>query len=146
MKRDTIKRLDALYEEFPFLRAEEVPSEAEIADAERELGVPFPADYREFLLRYGGAFAGPDPVYGLRPVEDMGRMWSVVDATRRYREDGVPGADEWIIVSVDKGGNPVGIDRNGAVWIWDHDFGGLAPLAKDFEKWLRRWNLKRLYE
>lgn len=143
MKPDTIKRLDALFERFPTMRAEEVPSEAEIADAEKELGVPFPADYREFLLRYGGGLAGPYPVYGLRPVEDLDPFWSVVEITRRFREDDIPAAKEWVVVSEDHAGNPIGIDRDGAVWTWDHDFEGLAPVAKDFEKWLRKWNLKR---
>lgn len=86
---------------------------------------------------------GPHPIFGLRPVEVMDvDLWSVVDVTRWYRSDGVPGTDQWIIISDDHCGNPVGIDRNGAVWIHDHDFGGIDHLAKDFEDYIRTWCLK----
>lgn len=47
---------------------------------EQQIGVLFAADYRHFLLRYGGCMAGPYPIFGLRPVEVMGtRRWSGVD-------------------------------------------------------------------
>lgn len=63
MTPDTIDRLDAKLEA-PILRAVDLPSEAEIVQAEREIGVPFPEDYRQFLLRYGGAMVGSHPAFG----------------------------------------------------------------------------------
>jgi hypothetical protein len=143
MTDDTTRRLDAMFAEAPILRAEDAPSDAEIDRAEAEVGVPFPADYRLFLRRYGAAMVGPYPIFGLRPVEVMGvDSWSVVVMTRWYRDDGIPGADAWVVISHDHAGNPVGLDRSGAAWIHDHDFGGLAPLAPDFETYLRARCLK----
>jgi hypothetical protein len=139
---ETIERLDAEFAEFPILRAD-APSEAEIARAEQAIGVPFPDDYREFLLRYGGAMVGPYPIFGLRPVGVMGvSHWSVVEVTRHHRSDGVPGVDGWVVISEDQAGNPIGVDREGAIWIHDHDFGGIAPLAGAFEDYLRTHCLK----
>ena len=143
MTDDTIRRLDKEFAEFTILRAEDVPSDAEIDRAETEIGVPFPVDYREFLRRYGGAMVGPYPIFGLRPAEVMGvDCWSAVAMTRWYRDDGVPGTEACVVISHDHAGNPIGIDRLGAVWIHDHDFGGPAPLAADFEEYLRTRCLK----
>jgi hypothetical protein len=38
-----------------------LPTEKQVADIERRMGVPFPADFREYVLRYnGGLFNEPD--------------------------------------------------------------------------------------
>ncbi len=143
MMPDTINRLDAEFAESPMMRAADVPSEAEVVQAEQQIGVAFPDDYRQFLLRYGGAMVGPYPVFGLRPVEVMGvNHWSVLDVTRHYRSDGVPGTDHWAVISEDHAGNPIGMDQNGAIWIHDHDFGGAAHLARTFEDYIRTRCLK----
>ncbi len=63
--------------------------------------------------------------------------WSVLEMTKRFREENVPEANGWIIVSTDQAGNPVEMDRDGAIWIHDHDFGGVARLTKNFEGYLR---------
>lgn len=138
MGPDTIARLDAEFAEFPILLADGLPSEVEVDQAERRVGVPFGEDYRRFLLRYGGAMVGPYPIFGLRPVEVMGDdLWSVVVVTEWYRAQEIPGTDRWVVMSNDHAGNPVGKDAAGAIWIYDHDFGGLAPLAESFEQYLR---------
>ena len=143
MRPDTIDRLDAQFAEFPMMRANDAPSKAEIAQAEQQTGVPFDEDYREFLLRYGGGIVGPYPIFGLRPVEVMGsNHWSVVDVTRHYRSCGVPGVERWVVISEDHAGNPVGMDAEGAIWIHDHDFGGISALAESFEEYLRGRCLK----
>jgi SMI1-KNR4 cell-wall len=140
---DTIDRLDAEFAEFPIMRARNAPSEAELTEAEGQIGRPFEENYREFLLRYDAAMVGPYPIFGLRPVEVMGTdRWSVVDVTRHYGSLGIPGAGQWVIVSEDQAGNPVGIDAEGTVWIHDHDFGGVARLAGSFEKYVRGVCLK----
>jgi len=143
MMQDTIERLDAKFAESPILRALGVPSESEIAHAEQKLGIPFADDYREFLHRYGGAMVGPYPVFGLRPVEVMGTgHWSVLDVTQHYRSDGVPSTDRWAVISEDHAGHPIGIDRNGVIWIHDHDFNGTLQLASTFEEYIRTRCLK----
>jgi SMI1/KNR4 family protein SUKH-1 len=143
MLPDTITRLDTMFAQFPIMRATTIPSEAEIAQAEQLVGVPFPDDYRQFLLRYGGAMVGPYPIFGLRPVEVMGvNHWSVVEVTHHYRIDRVPGTDQWAIISEDHAGHPIGLDRDGIVWIHDHDFDGTLQLYGRFEDYLRRDCLK----
>src|SRR5437016_9302500 len=112
MRTDTIDRLNAEFTEFPIMRADGVPNTAEIMDASRQLGIPFAGDYQEFLLRYGGGMVGPYPIFGLRPVEVMGKgEWSVVDVTREFRAQRVPGSDRWVIISLDHAGNPMGVDK-----------------------------------
>jgi len=143
MNSDTWDRLDQEFDEFPTMRAIEVPSEDEINVASEEVGIAFPQDYREFLARYGGAMVGPYPVFGLRPVEVMGKnRWSVVDMTGRLRSSGLDGTSDWIVFSEDQAGNPIGMDADGKVWIYDHDFGGITELASSFEEYIRARCLK----
>ncbi len=80
---------------------------------------------------------GAYPIYGLRPVAVMGDdSWSVVAMTKQFREENVPEAKGWVIISSDHAGNPVGMDRDGAIWIHDHDFGGVTRVASTFEEYL----------
>jgi hypothetical protein len=138
MSPDTLHRLDAMFAELPIMRADDVPSEAEIAEAEWEIGVPISKDDREFLLRYGGGMVGSYPIFGLRPVDVMGiNRWSVLDVTREYRSDGAPSVERWVVISEDHGGNPLGMDAVGAIWIHDHDFGGLSAIAGSIEEYIR---------
>lgn len=137
MNSDTWNRLDLMFSESPIMCAEKIPTQDEVDYASHEIGIPFPQDYREFLLRYGGAMVGPYPVFGLGPVKVMGNEWSVIELTRRYRNDHVTGCDGWIVFSEDHVGNPVGMDSDGKVWIYDHDFGGVAQLSESFEEYIR---------
>jgi hypothetical protein len=134
MKESTWRALDQQFAEFPNLRAGSVEdSEIEAVSAALEKEVP--PDYREFLRRFGSAFVGPYPIFGLRPVEPMGSMWSVVQVNRHFQEQKWPGVDEWLIVSMDQGGNPIGLSLDGRVWISDH--GHVETLASTFEDFLR---------
>lgn len=143
MNADILSRLDAVFAESPVLRAGSVPSETEVLEAVQVIGIPFDQDYKEFLLRYGGAMVGPYPIFGLRPVKVMDEtLWSVVDVTRHYRSMQIEGAGEWVIISEDHAGNPIGMDKNGAVWIYDHDFQSVSLLAKSFEQYVRNDCLK----
>jgi hypothetical protein len=65
-------------------------SEAEIKSAERELGLQFPAEYREFLANYGAARIAGYQIAGLTHQDpDEPPMWvSVVQATRSLRRHG----------------------------------------------------------
>ena len=138
MNKETLDRLDHMFAESPIMRASELPSESEVDAASKEIGIKFPEDYREFLLRYGGAMVGAYPIFGLRPAEVMGKSrWSVVDMTRQVRSWGLDGVSNWIVFSEDHAGNPIGMDADGKVWIYDHDFGGVTELAGSFEEYIR---------
>lgn len=67
MMNETIERLSVELTESPVLRAESLPTIDEINHASQELGVPFDADYFEFLLKFGGAMVGPYPIFGYAP-------------------------------------------------------------------------------
>jgi len=138
MTSDTIAGLEAKLAQSPILRAKSTPSAEEVEKASQEIGLAFAADYQEFILMFGGAMVGSFPIFGLRPVEVMGEVWSVIDVTKRYRDDGVPGCASWVVFSEDQAGNPIGMDEDGKVWICDHDFGGVAELAPSFEDYIRR--------
>ncbi len=138
MKDDTWQLLERDFVRFPILRAEPVTPE-EVDEASAAVGLPFPADYREFLLRYGGAVVGPFPILGLRKAYVMGEgAWNVVEVNRGYREDGYPGINQWLLISIDQAGNPFGIAPDGRVWVSDHDFGQTEVVADSFEEFLRR--------
>ncbi|SFJ19309.1 SMI1/KNR4 family protein [Planctomicrobium piriforme] len=140
MNEETLSRLSNKLSDSPILRAAALPSPNEVEAAAEEIGIPFPSDYREFLLKFGGAMVGPYPIYGLRPVEVMGwNEWSVVEMTKRSRKNNILGTENWAIVSTDHAGNPIGIDRDGLIWVHDHDFGGVALLVDNFEEYIRVW-------
>lgn len=62
-------------------------SEAVIIAAENVLGVQFPEDYRNFLLRYGGGYLGGNEIFGLPPeIEYLEEPdLHVVFVTKEYR-------------------------------------------------------------
>ena len=137
MDRDTIARLEEKFSEFPRARAEGVPLE-EIEQVSVSLGFPFPSDYKEFLMRYGGAEVGPFPIFGLRKAAAMGNGCSVIENTKEFRKTQVPGSADWLIVSEDLAGNVFGLARDGSVYTFDHDFRATMKVAESFEDFLRK--------
>lgn len=118
--------------------AASVPGIEEIEAAQSALSCRFDSDYFEFLLRYGAAFVGSLPVFGLRPVHAMGNSWSVVELTNEYRREVGSTIADWYVISEDGYGNPIGIAPDGRVMVFDHDHDGEAVLAETFEQFLRK--------
>lgn len=137
MRDETWRAIEEKFARHPILRGTGATL-TQIDAASAEVGRDFPEEYREFLLRYGAGIVGPYPIFGVQPVEPMGDEWSVVDVNRRYRADRWPGVEDWLIISADHGGNPMGIAGDGRVLVSDHDFGGVAPMAGSFEEFLRK--------
>jgi len=109
------------------------------AASAREAGFHLDNDYREFIHRYGGAILGPLRIYGLRMAPPMGaNEGSVFDVTLRYKRQGWPGVSEWLVISNDHAGNPIGIAADGRVWLSDHDFGEIILVAESFEGFVRK--------
>ena len=76
--------LDSEFREDPNATGGPVTDEEEISTAERTLGVRFCEQYRKFLTRYGGAYVGAYPVYGLRKEYYMSDFaWHADEATPR---------------------------------------------------------------
>lgn len=142
MRLELWTTLDEKFKKHPILKAEAVAYE-EIDATAAAAGVKLPEDYREFIHRYGGAIVGSLPIIGLRQAPAMARTESsVFEVTKHFREQGWRGVDEWLVISVDLAGNPIGLDKNGRIWIFDHDAGVVEVIAEDFESFLRKRCLK----
>lgn len=137
MREDTWRPLEAVLAKWAFLVAPAASVE-EIEEASATLGLPFPADYKEFLLRTGGAYVGGCQIYGTRTTDDMSPKETVTQRTQDYRDYEWPGVEEWIIICMDGRGNPLGIAPDGKVWRSDHDVGDIMPIADSFEDFIRR--------
>lgn len=136
MKKETVKAIERLIATYPFMGAVDVPNDDEILSASARLNAVFHDGYREFLSRFGGAIVGPYPIYGLRPVDAMDHnRWSVVTITESVRES-IPETKDWVVISEDHAGNPIGFDPTGLIWTYDHDFGGAKIIARDFDAYL----------
>ena len=141
MTTDTWRRLEEDYADVPEARGTGNPvTEEEIRETEATLGLTIPDDYREVLLRWGGTMVGSYPLYGLRPVEIMGNSWSLVERTQRYRATDWPGIGDWLVISTDGYGNPIGMDPQGRVLRSEHDGAfQITELAPSFEAFLRKY-------
>ena len=138
MKENTWQTLNELFSISPILKAEGVAA-SEIAAAEAEIGVVLSRDYKDFIAEYGGAIIGPFRIFGLRKAIPMGKNEaSFVEITKMFRQQHWPGVEKWAIISMDHGGNPIGLDEAGTVWISDHDAQAVQVIAHDFEEYLRR--------
>ena len=124
--------------EFPHNKATEQVKSQDIKDAEVELGVLFTDDYKVFLKLFGYASPSAYPLYGLKQPQSGDKYWSVIEETKRFRDDEWPHVENWYIISEDLSGNPFGIDRQGKVVLWDHDFGGgeIISVADSFEEFI----------
>ena len=137
MRQDTWDALDALFSKHPVMRAEPVPRD-EVDSAFADLRFPVVTDFRDFVRRYGGAIVGPYPIFGLRQAVAMGgEEVSFVAVTHNFRDQVWRGVDDWLVVSMDHAGNPIGISKDGRVWCSDHDAGEIVLVASTFEEFLR---------
>jgi len=141
MHRETWKKLDDAFGEFPIMKAGP-GMQSDIDEAAHSIGCEFHEDFREFLLRYGGAMVGAYPIFGVGQATVMGNdAWSITEMTKRFRREGWDGTADWYIVSMDGAGNPIGISPDGRVWISDHDAGAVSVIASDFEAFIARYCL-----
>jgi hypothetical protein len=142
MKAETIQALNDGFEKHPVTVAGCVPR-PEVDTLEKQIGFRLPEDYKEFVTRYGGGIVGSFSIFGLRAAHAMAvAEASALEVTHRFRKFDWEGTSNWLIVSMDLSGNPIGLDPRGKVWISDHDAGGVRELAPNFEEYLRKWCLK----
>lgn len=116
----------------------------EIRELIEEIGFDLPTDYIEFVLRYGGAIVGPYTVFGLRAAPAMAvRENSAIEVTKRFRQEGWSETENWLVISKDHAGNPIGLDHTGKIWRIDHDGRVVECLAENFEQFLSEICLAR---
>jgi hypothetical protein len=124
------------------------PGDQRITDAEHELGLTFPAEYRSYLQAYGASVYNGLEIYGLPPPanQDDSPLWQdVVLATQRWRKGGSNYYPVELIPITSDGGelhflivaSPFRDCTQGSVVVVspDHDF---VPLAETFFSFLRR--------
>ncbi len=136
MRKDTWRHLNDLFGRHPSLRGDAVPQE-EVEEASRILARPFPPDYADFLVRYGAAIVGSYPIFGLRVVEPMGNVGSVIEVNDSFRAEH-PQLSAWLVVSNDLAGNPIGVALDGSVLLADTELNEVVTEADRFEDFLRR--------
>lgn len=142
MKSEIWALINQQYVRYRSAWAERVPQD-EIDEAFK--GLPSSPDYREFVLRYGGGLVGTHPFYGLRLAEDMGKIEGKATApeiTLVFRSHNFPGVQEWLVLSTDGFGNPIGMASDGAIWISDGARLQVQKLADNFEGFIRKWALR----
>ncbi|MGQ7853702.1 SMI1/KNR4 family protein [Pedobacter sp. WC2501] len=114
------------------------PTECDmIAIAEKELNVNFDKDYIEFLKLFGGSFVGL-PIYGFKNSEMLSDQ-TVVDLTKEFRENYAydnrcPEIQNSYVISVEGNGDPIMINSDGEVLIYNHDDDTLEQIAPSFER------------
>ncbi len=147
MQKKLLNMMKEMFKKFPRMRAEGVPY-LEIEEAFKDLKFILPESYKEFVHLYGGATVGAYPVYGLRASKDMDvDETSSLEVTQHYKKGGWfdtvwsrPG--NYLVISMDHCGNPIALDEEGKVWIFDHDFRSTDLIADNFEEFLAKWCLE----
>jgi cell wall assembly regulator SMI1 len=119
-------------------------TDANVADAERALGVELPAELRAYLRHFGWIVVDGTLVFGLGP--DVLPYADLVQITRSERTEMSLALPPYLLpLSNDGSGNLHCIDLRpgppqGSIVAWDHDRGADQKpelLAPTFEQWLR---------
>jgi hypothetical protein len=145
MDEQVWRMVDERFRRHPKARASAVEA-SEFDCAIGGAGYHIDPDYKEFVLRYGGGIVGPSPIYGLRKAEFMGTVGgksTAPELTAWFQAKQWPGIENWLIFSMDQGGNPIGFSSDGKVWLSDQlDFKQIVQLASGFEDYVLKWCLK----
>lgn len=128
---DLWQRIDAyLGEDVSILAAGAAPR-TELDKIEQCAAFDLPEDYREFVLRYGGAIVGSYEIAGFGQSEAMSNA-SPISLTERFRSDNWPGVLFGLVISMDGSGNPICIMRDGAIVSFDHNVGEFFLFGNTF--------------
>jgi hypothetical protein len=93
------------------------PSNSDLIALEAEIGVPLPADYREFVREFGGYDLGRFEFYGVLPDRHL----DLLDWHRNFHDEwGMP--EDLMPIANDMGGSQLCIaisgDDIGAIYMW----------------------------
>ena len=133
MTSSLIKKIDSFLSREDNIVFRATPADNdEILMAEKQLSLKFNADYKEFILRYGGAYVGI-AIYAFKNSQMLENS-SVVDLTLKFREELKNIIDGYYVISFDGSGNPILMNKKGEIKIYDHDIGKTSVLAKSLEE------------
>ncbi|GAB0170625.1 SMI1/KNR4 family protein [Lysinibacillus sp. CTST325] len=134
MREELMKRIECFLENHPELKGIPVTLK-EIAKAEEELQIKLDDDYKEFIKRFGGCYAGI-AIHAFSNGPSMGNE-TIINLTNWCREsfegdEFSPEINKSLIFSDDGSGNPIAINANGEVVIYYHDSGDKEVLSESF--------------
>ena len=110
----------------------------EVNQAEDELKVKLPEDFKEFLLRYGSGAVGEAIILGLKEAEFVATP-SFVEKSLHFRKVLPKEYENFIAIGIDGAGNPVGFNSpNTEIITFDFNFGGKEVIAESFEEYLEK--------
>lgn len=108
----------------------------DILQAENELNVILPEDFKQFIRTYGSGAVGEIIVLGLKEAELVSTP-SFVTESLRFRNELPDGYSKFVTVGIDGAGNPIGYNYpNIEIIKFDFDFGGEIKIADNFEEYL----------
>lgn len=137
MKIELLNAIDEEFEMCPEAFGGTVNIE-EVMQAEVELKVKLPEDFKMFLLKYGSGAVGEAIVLGLREAEFVATP-SFVEKSLQFRNILPEGYENFIVIGVDSAGNPIGFNSpNTEIITFDFDFGGKEIIASSFEEYLEK--------
>ena len=141
MNLETWNTIDGFFTDAPTMKS--VPVPYAVIDKESDsFGVELDSNYREFIHRYGAGILGAFTIYGIGLCSMMGKNEdSVFKVTNKFRAECWPNIENWLIISLDHSGNPVGINSVGEIWISDVVHGCVDKLSDDFEGYVLDWCL-----
>ncbi|MGY5450366.1 SMI1/KNR4 family protein [Agarivorans sp. MS3-6] len=121
-----------------------------IVSLEEDFGIKLPADYVEFVTRYGLPHtpalldAITDLELDIFDIQQFEQVESVREATLAYENAGMPKG--YMVFASDCMGNPFLFKRNEccdgnvtSVLVFDHDFASVEVVAASFREWLEMY-------
>lgn len=143
MRKEILNAIDEEFEMYP--EAFGGPSNIEeINQAEDELKVKLPEDFKEFLLRYGSGAIGEAIILGLKEARFVATP-SFVEKSLLFRKVLPKGYENFTVIGIDGAGNPIGFNSpKTEIITFDFDFGGTVVLADNFEEYLDKAIRKEL--
>ena len=107
----------------------------EIKIAEEDLSVTFDSDYKEFIKLFGGCYVGIS-IYAFKSSDDL-EGDTILDLTKQYKQQSLPGANLYYVISFDGSDNPIAINESGEVVIYNHDSAQMETLYNSFEEMIK---------
>lgn len=137
MKVEILNAIDEEFEMFPEAFGGSI-NIGEVSQAEAELKVKLPDDFKEFLLRYGSGAVGEAIVLGLKEAEFVATP-SFVEKSLHFRKTLPKEYENFTTIGIDGAGNPIGFNTpNTEIIIFDFNFGEKEIIAESFEEYLEK--------
>jgi len=135
MKIEILNAIDEEFELYPEFFGGPLNTE-EVNQAEEELKVKLPEDFKEYLLRYGSGAVGEAVILGLKEAEFVATP-SFVEKSLNFRKILPKGYENFTAIGIDGAGNPVGFNSpNTEIITFDLNFGDKEIVAESFEEYL----------